>query len=85
MKLCFACGKQAQTTLGNKNLCFSCSIKLKTNFLVKCITCGTWGFVPITTKSIFYFSEGNVRDNIAMLNYCPTCSKEIKTCSDAMF
>lgn len=44
---------------------------------MKCATCGAWGFIPVTPKSIFYLAESQMDNNIALTNYCPNCSKQI--------
>lgn len=55
------------------NMCGECFEEAKTQFLVKCITCGAYGIIPITTKSIFYLAESNMMNNVATSTRCPNC------------
>ena len=76
-KLCVCCGNQATMTSGIWNFCVECFRKKESHLIIKCKTCGAYGFIPITPKSIFYFAESKMKDGVAMTNYCSVCH-EIK-------
>lgn len=75
--LCFACGSSPNILheIGKHKwlFCEKHADELKNHFLLKCKTCGSWGYIPITPKSIIYLAESKMEDNIAMVNYCPNC------------
>jgi len=74
--LCFACGKSPKIliAIGQNNFCEEHAKQLKNMFLLKCATCGAWGFIPICKKSILYLAESNLENNIAITNYCSNCT-----------
>lgn len=71
--LCMSCGYPAETIHNKWNMCYECKTMLDNHFLIKCLTCGSYSFLPITTKSIFYMAGSNMIDNVALSNFCPNC------------
>jgi hypothetical protein len=59
----------------NVFLCEHCNKEIKHLYAIKCYTCGSFSFIPITPKSIFYLLESNLKNNIATATRCPNCCK----------
>ena len=55
------------------NICKGCLSEAKKGIVAVCITCGSYGFIPITEKSMFYFAESNLLNGIATTTRCPNC------------
>lgn len=84
-KLCFCCGVlmdintlvEIKSPLGDGYvdfpICGFCDELRKKQIIIKCITCGAYGYIPRTVKSIMLFADSNLHNGIAMVNYCGNC------------
>lgn len=78
-KMCFICGDIDSSVLnvvrGRFLICDCCNKKLGTTYCVKCVTCGSYSFLPRGAANDIRLMGSNMKDSIAISNVCPTCYK----------
>lgn len=78
---CPACLEEATGLTQEDPLCAKCLEKMKTHFFVRCIACGSWGFLPINDRNVWRIRHTPAVEKILQTEHgfiiatavCPTC------------